>query len=106
MGLPFMSFLPSVLSDVFVPVLEVGLEVGHEFPGVGSVDYTVIEAEGETLNGADCNGVVAVLVGDDFGLLVQAADAQDGALRLVDDRGSKLFAEDAGVCQGEGAAGD
>src|SRR5207302_10767923 len=33
-------------------------------------------------------------------------DAEDCALRLIDDRGSKLLAEDAGVGEGEGAAGD
>ena len=52
------------------------------------------------------DGVVAVLVGDDFGFLVEAADAEDGALRLVDDRGAELLAEDAGVGEGEGATGD
>ena len=66
----------------------------------------MIEAEREALDGADRDGVVAVLVGEDFGFLVEAADAEDGALRLVDDRRAELLAEDAGVGEGEGAAGD
>jgi len=32
------------LADVFVPVFEVRLEVGHEFAGVGAVDDAVVEA--------------------------------------------------------------
>ena len=41
-----------------------------------------------------------------IGFLVQAADAEDGGLRLVDDGRAELLAEDAGVGEGEGAAGD
>ena len=50
------------LSDVFGPVFEVGLEVGHEFAGVGSVDGAVVEAEGEALDASDGDGVLAVFV--------------------------------------------
>src|SRR5580704_2378842 len=78
------------LADVFGPVFEIGLEVGHEFAGVGSVYEAVVEAEGEALDGADGDGVVAVLVGEDFGLFVETADAEDGRLRLVDDRRAEL----------------
>jgi len=63
------------LPDVFGPVLEVGLEVGHEFAGVCAIDDAVIEAESEALDGTDRDGVVTVLIGDDFGFLVEAADA-------------------------------
>ena len=94
------------LADVFGPVFEVLVEVGHELAGVGSVDDAVIEAEGEALDPADGDGVVAVLVGEDHGFLVETADAEDGCLRLSDDRGAELLAEDAGVGEGEGAAGD
>ena len=94
------------LADVFGPVLEIRLEVGHEFAGVGAVDDAVIEAQREALDGADRDGVVAVLVGEDFGFLVEAADAEDRGLRLVDDRRAELLAEDAGVGKREGAAGD
>ena len=66
----------------------------------------MIEAEREALDRADGDGVVAVLVGDDLGLLVEAADAEDADLRLDDDRGAELLAEDAGVGEGEGAAAD
>jgi len=96
----------SKLSDIFGPVFEVGLEVGHKFAGVGSVDDAVIETKSESLDRADRDGIVAVLVGKDFSFLVQTADAEDRALRLVDDWRSELLAEDTRVCQREGAAGD
>ena len=85
------------LADVFGPVFEVLFEVGHELAGVGSVDDAVIEAEGEALDPADGDGVVAILVGEDDGFLVEAADAEDCGLRLSDDGHSELLAEDAGV---------
>ncbi len=66
----------------------------------------MVEAEGEALDRADGDRLLAVLVGDNFGFLVEAADAEDGRLRLRDDGGAELFAEDAGVGEGEGAAGD
>jgi hypothetical protein len=66
----------------------------------------VIEAERKALDGTDCDGVVAVFVGDDFGFLGEAADAENRALRLVDDGSAELFAEDTGVGKREGAAGD
>jgi hypothetical protein len=105
-GAPFSQVSPSKLSDIFGPVFQVGLEIGHKFAGVGSVHDAVIEAKSEALDGTDRDGVVAVLVGEDFGFLVEAADAEDCALRLVDDWCSKLLAEDTGVCEREGAAGD
>jgi len=94
------------LADVFGPVFEVGLEVGHELAGVGAIDGAVVEAEGEALDAADGDAVLAVFVGKDYRLFVEAADAEDGGLRLGDDGGSELLAEDAGVGEGEGAAGD
>ena len=65
----------------------------------------MVEAEGEALDGADGDDVGAVLVGDDEGFFVEAADAEDGDLGLVDDGCAELLAEDAGVGEGEGAAG-
>src|ERR1700677_2897800 len=94
------------LPDVFGPVFEVGLEVGHELASVRAVDDAVVEAKGEALDGANRDGVVAVLVGEDCGFFVQAADAEDRALWLVDDGHSELLAEDAGVGERKGAAGD
>src|SRR5260370_15936660 len=52
------------------------------------------------------NRFFAGLVGDDLGFFVEAADTEDGALRLIDDRCAELLAEDAGVGEREGAAGD
>jgi 5-(carboxyamino)imidazole ribonucleotide synthase len=87
-------------------VFEIVLEVGHELAGIGAVDDAVVEAEGEALDAADGDGVLAVLIGEDDGFFVQAADAEDGRLRLGDDGRAELLAEDAGVGEGEGAAGD
>src|ERR1700734_271521 len=101
-----MNLRLTTLADVFGPVLEVGLEVRHELAGVGAVHDAVVEAEGEALDGADGDGVVAVLVGDDLSLFVEAADAEDGRLRLIDDWRAELLAEDAGVGECEGASGD
>ncbi len=66
----------------------------------------MIKTKCEALDGTDRDGVVAVLVGKDFSFLVQAADAEDRTLRLVDDRHSKLLAEDTGVCQRESSTRD
>ena len=94
------------LPDVFRPVLEIGLEVRHELASVGAINDAVIEAEREALDRTDGDGVVAVFVGDDFGFFVQTADAEDRALRLVDDGSAKLLAKDSGVGEGECASGD
>ena len=66
----------------------------------------MVEAEGEVLDGADGDGVLTILVGEDDGFLAEATDAEDGCLGLSDDGGSELLAEDAGVGEGEGAASD
>ena len=55
---------------------------------------------------ADGDGVSPVFAGDDGRLLEEAADAEDSALRLVDDGRAELLAEDAGVGDGEGAGAD
>src|SRR5260370_40826757 len=72
-GAPLSNLNTWNLSDIFGPVFEVGLEVGHKFASVGSVDNTVIEAESEAMSGTDRDGVVAVLVRDVFSFPVQAA---------------------------------
>src|SRR5208337_5189002 len=53
---------------------------------------------------ADGDGVVAILVGNNDWLLLDSAHAQDGDLRLVDNRHPKLRAKDAGVGDGERSA--
>ena len=67
----------------------------HELAGVGAVDEAVIEAEAEILHRTNRNGVVAIGVGDDGGLLAQAADGEDGRFRLIDNRHSELAAKGA-----------
>src|SRR5580700_608489 len=63
----------------------------------------MVVADAEMHHGADGDGVVAVFVGDDDGLLDDSADAHDGDLRLVDDRHAELGSKDAWVGDGEGA---
>ena len=70
--------MADVLADVFGPILEIVLEVGHELAGVRTVDDAVIEAEGEALDRADRDGVVAILVSENHRLLIEAADTEDG----------------------------
>ena len=91
-------------ADIFRPVFQISLEVRHEFTRVGAVHDPVIEAEREPLNGANCNRVIAVLVRQHLGFLIESADPEDSRLRLVDDRRAELLAEDAGVGQRECAS--
>ena len=65
------------LPDVLGPVFEIGLEVGHELARVGTVDGAVVKAQREALDAADGDAVLAVLVGEHHGFLVQAADAEE-----------------------------
>ena len=44
-----------LLPDIFVPILQIRLEIAHEFTGVGSVDDAVVEAESEALDRTDGN---------------------------------------------------
>ena len=66
----------------------------------------MVVADAEMHHGADGDGIVAVFVGDDDGLLDDPADAHDRDLRLVDDRHAELGAEDSRVGDGEGATLD
>ena len=88
-----------------VPGFEDSFEFEHESAGVRAVDEAVVEAEAIHLDGADGDCVVAFGVGEDDGLFAEAADGEDGGLRLVDDGGAELAAEDAGVGEGKGRAG-
>ncbi len=54
---------------------------------------------------ADCDGILAELVGDDDRALNQSTGAEDGDLGLVDDRGVEEGSSRAIVGDGEGAAG-
>src|ERR1700751_4277838 len=54
----------------------------------------------------DGDGGVAVFVGNDHGLLGDAADAHDRGVRLVDDGESKHGSELTGIGNGEGGSFD
>src|ERR1700722_5561567 len=92
------------LPDIFGPIFEIVLEVSHEFAGVGTVNGAVVKAEREALDAPNCDGVLAVFVGEDDGLFVEAADTEDCGLWLGNDGRAELFAKDAGVSEREGAA--
>src|SRR3954454_7822656 len=89
--------LESESADLFRPVLQILLQLRHELAGVGAIDDPMIEAQRQSNNAADGDGVVAVLVCQHCRLLEQTADAEDRRLRLVDDRSAELLAEDAGI---------
>src|SRR5579862_3966967 len=91
-------------ADRAVPVFKGALQLEHELAGVGAVDEAVIEAEAVVLHGADGDGVVAFGIGEDDRLFAQAADREDGGLRLVDDGRAEFAAKDAWVGEGEGGS--
>src|SRR5690606_14385632 len=66
--------------------LEPGLDRAHEPAGVGAVDDPVVVGERQVADRADGDHVVPVGAGDHRGLLGDLAGAEDGDLRLVDDR--------------------
>lgn len=98
------TFLAS--SDVFVPVLQILFYLGHELVGDCSVDQAVVVAQRQMNDGADGNGVIAIFVGDDQGLLGDAAHAHDGGVWLIDDREAEYGTELARVGDGEGGSFD
>ena len=68
----------------------------QESSAIGAVNQTMVVAEGEVAHRPHGDHVV-----DDDNALVDAADGEDGHLRLIDDRQSEQRAEDAGVGDGE-----
>ena len=71
--------------------------MGEELLGVRAVDDAVVEAQGEVGHRADGQKIVAVRRGHHFGPLLDDADAEDGDLRLVDDRRPEESTEDAWI---------
>ena len=90
------------LANVVGPAFEGLFELGHELACVGAVDGAVIESQAEVLGPTNRNRIVAFAVGEDDGLLFEAADGEDRAVWLIDDGRAELFAEDAGVGKREG----
>src|ERR1700752_3571137 len=64
----------SRLADVFVPVFQVFLYFGHELAGVGSVDDAVIEAQGQTDDAVNGDGIGPVFIGNYGWFLTESAD--------------------------------
>src|SRR5271166_2851364 len=99
---------PSIcdLSDFFAPGLQILLHLRHELVGNCAVNQAVIVSQSEVNDGANGNGVIAVLVGDYHGLLGDAAYTHDCGVRLVDDGESEDGAELAGIGDSESGAFD
>src|SRR6185295_9517694 len=84
---------PGALTEVELSRLERVLDRPHELVGVGAVDQAMVERQREIAGRADAQRVLAVLVLDDHGPLLDRADAQDRDLRLGNDRRSEERAE-------------
>src|ERR1041385_4010830 len=93
--------LGAVLPDVFVPTFQVLLHLCHELIGDGAIDDAMVVAERDVQDGADGDVVGALGIGEHHRLFGDAAHAEDGDVRLVDDRQSEHRAELAGVGDGE-----
>src|SRR5579872_1756251 len=104
MGRPQEPFLIS--ADFFAPRFQILLHLGHELVGDRSVDQPMVVAKSEVNDGADSDGVVALFIGNDHGLLGNATNAHDGGVRLVDDGQSEDGSELAGIGDREGRALD
>ena len=74
-----------LLADFFGPGFEVLFDLGHELVGYCSVDQPMIVAQREVNDRTDRDGVIAIFVGDDHGLLHDSADAHNRGVRLIDD---------------------
>src|SRR6478609_8583820 len=94
--------LMQATSGLELALFEPGLHRAEEPSGVGPVDDAVVVGQREVHHRADRDGLAAVGVGDDDGPLDDRAGAEDGDLRLVDDRGVEERAAAAGVGDGEG----
>ena len=94
------------LAYFFAPVFQRFLYYGHELVGYGSVDDAMVVAECEVNYGTDGDGICSVFVGDDHGLLGDAADAHDGRVRLVDDGQTEDGSKLTGVGDSEGGTFD
>src|ERR1700729_1959900 len=66
----------------------------------------MVEPQGETNDVADGNGVGTALIGNYRRLFKQAAHTQNRGLRLIDDRGAELFAENAWICNCKSSRSD
>src|SRR5690349_6579090 len=86
---------------LLIPVLERAFHLRHELVRDGTVDDAVIEPERQDGGDArhDC------VVHDEWPFF-DGADAQDGNLRLIDDRRARQCAKRAWVRDGKGAAND
>src|SRR5712692_1569195 len=66
----------------------------------------MVVAQREVDDGATCDGIRAILIGDHQGLFGDTADAHYGDVRLVDDGQAEDGAKLAGVGDGEGRTFD
>src|SRR5271166_6269858 len=91
------------LQQLLVPSFQELLHLGHELVSDRAINYPMVIADAEVHHRANGDRVVAVFVGNHHRLLLDAAHAHDGNLRLVDDRHAELGAKDARVGDSEGS---
>src|ERR1022692_2513096 len=93
--------LTTDLQQLFAPVLQELLHLGHELVGHRSVNDAMVIANAEVHHRTDGDGVIAVLVGNHDRLFQDSAHAQNRNLRLIDDGHPEFSAKNAGVGDGE-----
>jgi len=72
------------------------LHVGHELIGHGAIHQAMVVAKRQVRHRPDADRLV-----HDNRTLLDCADAENGDLRLIDDRHAELRAELAGIGDGE-----
>src|SRR5260221_10714355 len=86
-----------LLEDFFAPVFEDRFHLLRELVAQRAVDQAMVEGERQVAHRTDGDGVV-----EHHWNLLDGPDAQNGHLRLVDDRRREHAAEAAKVGNGEG----
>ncbi len=71
-------------------------DVGEEPLGIRAIDQTMIVREREEGHVPNRDLIVAIRAGDHLRALLNRTDAENGDLRLIDDRRPEEAAEDAG----------
>ena len=91
------------LADIFAPIFKVLLYLCHKLPGVRAIDGAMVEAQSEADDAADRNRIGTIFICNYGWFFEEPADVENCALRLIDDRGAELLAEDSGIGDGKGA---
>src|SRR5436190_10463961 len=68
-----------------------------------AIDYAMVERDRKVRAGANGDGVFPVSAGQNFWPLLDSANAENGNLRLVDDRRAHQRSKDSRIGDGEGS---